>query len=108
MKQKVDYDMLPGTGIITLYDKADRIIRCIKYTSKGHKKEMIETWRKEYGIRFNECCIHIMPGVKELNVDKFGRNTRTEPKSDWHDGVKTIGIKNKSHGHLGKLHEERY
>jgi len=83
MKQKVDYDMLPGTGIITLYDKRNRMIRCIKYTSKGRKKETIEAWRKQYGERFNECYIHIMPGVKENNVDEFGFNTRLSPDAKW-------------------------
>lgn len=78
MKQRFDYDMPTGHGVIVLYDWNSQVVRGMKYKSKSHRKEIISMWRKEYAANFNRCYLHILPSAKPENVGELGVNTYSQ------------------------------
>ncbi len=69
-------------GVIKLVSKSDEVIRTSHYWQVGERRAAIEKWRKQYGARFKECFIHIIPDVNHVAVAKDGKNMRFKKGAD--------------------------
>jgi hypothetical protein len=59
------------TGTVMLIYKGFKNTSAI-YRSPHHRREIIESWRRLYGMeRFNQCAIQIRPDIKVKKVESI-------------------------------------
>lgn len=59
------------TGIIYLYSRGGEMLQYKSYDSRPCRKEIIRTWRSQYGFRFYQCFLQIVPHANEQSVHKL-------------------------------------
>ncbi len=68
------------TGTVYLVHDSGTYLRANWYWSRKNRSEIMESWRKMYGYRFNELYIHIEPTTNVRGVnEKTGIKHRQKP-----------------------------
>jgi len=67
-----------GTGRIGLYTRGNELLTEIRYEDVGHRRMIIEKWKKQYGVRMGTCYFIFTPIKSSFNINWDGTNSKTK------------------------------